>query len=92
VTVLYHISYDLRAPGRNYGGLYQEIKNISQRWCHPLDSTWYIVTDLSALQVRDTLWALMDNSDDLVVTCATVPGAWIGLSSETSDWLKLNLS
>lgn len=88
--MLYHISYDLRKPGRDYSDLYEAIKKLGS-WCHALDSTWYVETISSASTIVDRLTSVMDNSDGLVVTTANAPGAWSGLSSDISVWLKNHL-
>lgn len=89
--MVYHISYDLKKPGRDYSSLYDKIKNLGA-WCHPVDSTWYMDTTLSVASVRDTLRTVMDSSDALIVTTASIPGAWFGLDNNVSNWLKNHLS
>lgn len=91
-AMVYHISYDLRKPGKDYAALYEAIKKASSAWCHPLDSTWYIVSSLDAETVRNRLKAVMDSSDALIVTTARAPGAWFGLSDKLNQWLKNNLA
>jgi len=88
--MLFSISYDLNKPGQDYPELYKEIKKLGN-WCHPVDSTWFVKTSLSASKVRDKLNAVMDSSDSLIVVKASAPGAWHGLNSEASQWLKDNL-
>ena len=88
--MIYHISYDLKKPGRNYDLLYKTLRDMNG-YCHALDSTWYISTTLSAESVRDCLKSVMDSSDALLVTHASVPGAWLGLDDDISTWLKNNL-
>lgn len=90
VKMVYHISYDLNRPGKDYSALHAAIKQLGS-WCHPVDSTWYVNSSLTAASIVDTLFAVMDNSDSLLVTRATTPGAWQGLSDEISTWLKNNL-
>lgn len=86
----YVISYDLNTPGQNYNDLYKEIKAISNSWCHPVDSTWYITSDLSAEAIRNRLYAV-DGTDAVIVSKASAPAAWEGLSTEVSNWLQGNL-
>ncbi len=88
--MLYHISYDLNRPGKDYPDLYKAIKEIGP-WCHPLDSTWYVETTNSASVVVDKLRAVVDTSDSFVVTTAKAPGAWYGLSDEISAWFRDHL-
>jgi hypothetical protein len=89
--MVYHISYDLNKPGKDYKDLYAEIKKLGS-WCHPVDSTWYVDTSKDASGIRDALSTVMDSSDELLVTAATVPGAWKGLPDDVSAWLKSHLS
>ena len=85
--MVYTISYDLNRPGKDYSSLYAAIKNLGP-WCHPVDSTWYVSTNLTAAQVRDALTAVMDSSDQVLVSQATAPGAWRNLEDDISAWLK----
>lgn len=90
MKMVYHISYDLKNPGKDYSHLYKAIKDLGD-WCHPLDSTWYVDTTHTAKTVRDHLRTVTDSNDKVIVTAATVPGAWFGISDEASAWLKNHL-
>lgn len=48
----YVVSYDLLAPGRDYEKLFSYLKSHT-RWAHPLESTWVVVSSLSAAGLRD---------------------------------------
>ena len=89
--MLFCISYDLNKPGQNYLELYNKIKKLASAWCHPVDSTWFIETSYSATEVRDIIRGVTDSSDSIIVTKASAPGAWIGINSEASQWLKNHL-
>ena len=52
--------YDLDKPGQNYEKVWDEIKSLSSAYWHKLDSTWLVVTSLTATLVRDRVWAVMD--------------------------------
>ncbi|GKV78039.1 hypothetical protein PEC106568_32120 [Pectobacterium carotovorum subsp. carotovorum] len=86
---VYQINYDLRKQ-RDYSSLIERIQSYDT-WCHPLESAWIIVTDQTAVQVRDNLKAVMDADDGLLVTRLQGEAAWYGLSNEISQWLKDNL-
>ena len=88
--MVYHISYDLNKPAQNYPRLYEAIKQLGV-WCHPGHSTWYVETNLSADQIRNTLESVMGRPDELLVTVAKAPAAWFGLTDEVSAWLKNHL-
>lgn len=82
----YIITYDLKAPGRNYDELYSRIKSYSY-WGKITESSWAIKTNQSHTTVRNYLKGALDANDSLLVGkfgyCA-----WVGLSKEVSDWLK----
>lgn len=84
------VGYDLGKPGRDYDGLIKYLKSFSW-WWHHLDSTWLIVTDQTAAQVRDGAGAFLDSSDRLLVAKVSSPGAWRGIPESGSDWLHKNL-
>lgn len=60
------VSYDLKAPGRDYEAVWEYLKRTGIYW-HPLGSVWLIVCDLSAGQIRDDLRALVDANDRILV-------------------------
>lgn len=84
------ITYDLRAPGRNYNELYEGIKALGS-WWHCLDSNWIVSTNLTTVQVRDRLAVYLDGNDKLLVVALAGQGAWVGFDKECSDWLAQNL-
>ena len=86
----YIVSYDLSKPGQDYTKLYDAIKAYSW-WWHYLDSTWVIVTDDSAVSIRDNLYTHMDSNDELLVAKLTGTAAWNGFEAKASDWLKEHL-
>jgi hypothetical protein len=82
------VGYDLNRPGKDYTTLIERLKSFPN-WWHYLDSTWLIKTDMSAVQVRDLLWAVMDQTDELLVIDVTDrPMAWAGLPPRGSEWLR----
>ena len=87
---VYQINYDLRKQ-RSYGQLYEKIKTYGT-WCRPLKSCWIIVSEKTAVQIRDDLKQVMDNDDGLLVTRLNPEAAWINLDNDkdnsTTDWLK----
>lgn len=87
----YIISYDLNSPGRNYTALYAAIKKLAKGWCHCLDSTWIVGSDLSAKDIVNRLGKVLDANDALFVSKLGPGAAWRGLSTERSEWLKKNL-
>ena len=84
----YIITYDLSSPGRNYEALYDRIKSYD-RWAHITESSWAIVTQKSAAEIRDHLGEVLDSNDKLLVGKLGT-SAWRGLRDEISQWLKDN--
>lgn len=84
------IAYDLRAPGRNYEPLYAAIREYGT-WCHPVESTWLVVTDDSTEVVTSKLSRHLDSNDRLLVTGLTGEASWRGMSSEVQNWLQSQL-
>jgi hypothetical protein len=59
------IGYDLLKPGQDYESLFEAIKSVGSSWWHCLDSTWIVITNRTAMQVRDHLRPHMDANDRL---------------------------
>lgn len=69
------VEYDLCAPGRNYDELYEAIKSYCVN--APItESTWFIKTDETCVQVRNKLMAHMDKNDRIFVAALTGSAAW----------------
>lgn len=83
------ISYDLRAPGRNYDGLYEAIKSYST-WAHVCESDWIVVTTDSCESVANNLLQQMDYNDRIFVYALSGEAAWKNVLCK-DDWLKTNL-
>jgi hypothetical protein len=86
----YIISYDLNSPGQNYSDLYAKIKSYGG-WWHHLDSTWLVVSNSTAAEIRDGLKSVMDSNDKLLVIKTCGVGSWFGFNSKGSSWLKDNI-
>lgn len=87
------IGYDIHpSRGETYESLFEGIKALGA-WWHHLDSTWLVVCNLTAAQIRDRLKAYLPASDDqlLVLTVSGDAGAWHGFNTDGSQWLKSNL-
>ncbi len=83
------IEYDLCSPGQNYNGLYEVIKSYSI-WAYITESTWFIKTNESCVQVRDKLFAHMDKNDRIFVAALTGTAAWRNVLCD-NEYLKKNL-
>ena len=83
------ISYDLCAPGRNYDELYKAIKAYGT-WAHITESTWFVKTESSCVEVRDELLSHLDKNDRIFVGELTGVAAWNNVLCKSS-YLKDNL-
>ena len=63
---IYNISYDLNKTGKDYQGLYKELKNTYE-WNHPLDSTWLLFTAESPNQIWDRVRSHIDKDDNILI-------------------------
>ncbi len=86
----YIISYDLNSAGQNYEDVLRIIKE-HWGWARLGGSAYIVITEKSAVEIRDNLMAVMDSNDQLFVGVIKAPAAWFGLGDEVSDWLKKNL-
>lgn len=83
------VEYDLRQPGKDYDALYNAIKGYGT-WAHVTESTWFIKTNETCIQVRDKLMELMDNNDRLFVGELSGIAAWHNTMCK-GQFLKDNL-
>lgn len=84
------ISYDLRAPGRNYDELYEYLRG-DVNWWHHLTSSWILVTQKSTETVRDEILSLLDSNDKVhVVDITGAEASWYGFDETGSKWLHDN--
>ncbi|TWG90336.1 hypothetical protein L598_000700000930 [Mesorhizobium sp. J18] len=91
----YLIGYDLNREGENYYARNKALRDHLKEkyptyWAH-LDSTFIVVTDLTAKQIRDDLLNYVDDNDELLVVALTGVGAWHGIADNGSKWLKDHL-
>lgn len=86
------ISYDLRAPQKDYEKLSDHLKSYPN-WARPLESVWLIKTGQSAESVRDVIRDnYIDSNDKLLVVDVTgQAAAWRNLGAELDQWIKNNL-
>ena len=86
----YIVSYDLKAPGKDYDSVVEYLQSCGT-WWHHLGSTWAVVTDLSATALRDEIKSRTDGNDKVLVVESAGVGAWSGFNEKGSAWLKSNL-
>jgi hypothetical protein len=86
---VYLIGYDLKKPGQDYKDLFDAIKAVGSDWWHCLDSTWMVVSNGSAVSIRDALRGHIDTSDKLLVVTLTTGAAWSGpFNADCVKWLQ----
>ncbi len=85
---VYMVSYDLRAPGRNYQPLYDDLKSVDS--VRALESVWLIDVAQTASQVRDALLKHLDANDGVLVLNIPVGSGWAysDLLPRAGTWLK----
>lgn len=86
------VTYDLKAPGRDYAPVYSYLRRYTH--CKCMESVWLLDTSSSCKQIRDDLKLIMDSTDVVFVsklatkTWASVNygkcGAW--LNEEARTW------
>jgi hypothetical protein len=86
---LYIVTYDLSNPGRNYESLLKRIKTYNG-WARLGGSSYLIMTEQSATQIRDNLVQELDSNDKIYVGLMGNSAAWRGLGDEVSNWIKNN--
>lgn len=93
---VYIIGYDLHpTKGETYENLKKAIDGLSPKTWHCLDSTWMVVTDKTAVQIRDLLLPHMYKDDQLLVVKYAENGggrwAYHGFIGDCADWIRNNL-
>lgn len=87
----YLICYDINKEGAAYAAanklLTDRIKAAFGTYWHHLDSTWIVVTNRSAVSIRDDLERFLDDNDELLVIKSGVESAWHGINKKGHDWL-----
>jgi hypothetical protein len=85
------VGYDAHGEPRNYDKVIGYLKEFS--WCHPLDSTWLIVTTKPLAVVRDEVKACLDANDSVMVIDVTGDN-WgtVSVHPKANEWLHANLS
>ena len=82
---VYCVSYDLRAPGRNYNKLYDALEEYEN--CHATESFWFIDSPLSASEIREHLCGCVDDGDQIYVM--KLVKRWAACRTEPcTRWLK----
>lgn len=81
---IYVVSYELRAPGKDYAALYAHLKTFVH--CHHQTSTWFIDTTLSTEQVRVGVATHIDSNDTCFV--GHLMRDWSSWNMPCAPWLN----
>lgn len=84
----YIISYDM-AEGGDDEDLHEAIQSY-EIWAHITDSTWAVVTEDNAKEVRDHLSVYLPQESRLIVVKSGIEAAWRNVFCR-SEWLKRSL-
>lgn len=84
----YIISYDM-AEGGDDEDLHEAIQSY-EIWAHITDSTWAVVTEDNAKEVRDHLSVYLPQKSCLIVVKSGIEAAWRNVFCR-SEWLKRSL-
>ena len=85
----FSINYDLKAPGRDYTGLFEAIKQYG-KWWHHLDSMWIVITDERPQQIWNRLAQHVDKNDYmLIIEVRDNTQGWIPKDAWT--WIHANV-
>lgn len=85
----YIISYDLCQPGRDYNALYCALKGF-HNWGRLTESTWAVISQKTAVEIRDYLLRYIDSNDRLIVVKGGQSAAWNKMLAN-NQWLVDNL-
>lgn len=85
----YIISYQTTLSGQRLTALHTALRSYTN-WGRINENTWAVVTDNTAVQIRDNLLTLLNEGDRLMVIRSGTEAAWRN-SMASSEWLKNHL-
>ena len=89
---IFMIGYDLRpSTEENYDELFAALEVIGTGYWDCLASTWLIMTDKTAAEIRDELKQHLKDDDRLLVMRYGAGADWLGFKDECRTWLEDNL-
>ena len=92
---IYMIGYDLQpSKEEDYENLFTALEGIGSGYWDCLDSTWLVITEKTATQIRGELKQHLKDGDRLLVMRYGEGAAWLGFKDECQTWLedKLQIS
>jgi hypothetical protein len=89
---IYMIGYDLHSSAEmNYDELFAALEAIGSGYWDCLDSTWLVITEKTATQIRDELKRYLKDEDRLLIMRYGAGAAWLGFKDDCRTWLEDNL-
>lgn len=88
--MVYIVSYDLSVPGQRYEELFSLIDKEGA-WARLGGSAYLLESNKTAVELRDSFKAALDNNDKLYVGIVNAPAAWTGMPDEVTEWIKKRL-
>jgi hypothetical protein len=83
------VSYDLMKADKNYEAVITAIQGISGMWAKVHYSLWFVKSDLTASQVAQKVWAVMDSNDRLlVIDASNRTAAWYNLDKQVEAYIQ----
>jgi hypothetical protein len=84
----YMIGYDVKTPGQDDAALVEAIGEIATQSFPCLHSTWLVLTEKSAVELRDALTHHLGSNDRLFVAEVGRDAAWRGAGKNFTDSLN----
>jgi hypothetical protein len=85
---VYMIGYDLHPSEGDNHKLFAALETMGSGYRDCLDSTWLVITERTAVQVRDELKQHLKDDDRLLVMRYGDGVAWLGFKDECRTWLE----
>jgi hypothetical protein len=80
-----------RSEGDTQDKLFSALEVIGTDYWDCLDSTWLVITERTAAEIRDELKQYLGDDDRLLVMRYEEGAAWFGFKNDCESWLKDNL-
>ncbi len=86
----YIVIYDLKQPQNDYLLLWEELKSYNA-WGKLTDNSWAVVTDQTAVRLRNQLRDFISDEDRLFIIKSGGSAAWYNPKA-SKEWLKNNVT
>jgi hypothetical protein len=92
LMAIYMIGYDLHpSKDESYDELFAALETIGTGYWDCLESTWLIMTEKTAVQIRDEIAQHIKPDDRILIMRYGEGAAWLGFQQECQTWLEDNL-